>query len=64
MKIVVIGFLGSMRAYVNLSREDAIKRYDAENPDYTVEVNGVMVEELEVKDSFSVYDIWVDKCYD
>jgi hypothetical protein len=58
MKLVAIGFLSEMRVYVNLSKEEAMKRYNEENPEYTIEDNNLDVKEINVEDSFWVYDIW------
>ena len=60
MKLVAIGFTGDEKVYIGLSKDEAIKRYDTENPDYTVIANNLSVEEFEVDDSFCVYDIWVE----
>ena len=59
-KIVVIGFIGSKHCYLNVEKEDAIKRY--------CEVNKIPIEEfnekefnleiIEFDDEFMVYDIW------
>lgn len=58
MKLVAIGFLGDYTVYVDLSREEAIRRYDAEYPDYTVAKHGLHVKEVEVRDGrFQAYDI-------
>jgi hypothetical protein len=60
MKLVSIGFIGGQTVYVGLTKEEAIQRYDKENPDYTVLENSLSVREIEVKDKFFVYDIWGD----
>ena len=60
MKLISIGFIGSKTVYIDISKEEAIKRYDEENPEYTVIKNDLSVEEIEVKDSFHVYDMWDD----
>ena len=59
-KIIVIGFIGSKHCYLNVKKEDAIKRY--------CDVNKVPIEEfnekefnlevIEFDDEFMVYDIW------
>jgi len=58
IKLVAIGYIGMKSVYINMSQEDAIKRYDLENPNLTVEKEDLAVDEYEVKDSFSAYDIW------
>jgi len=58
MKLISIGFIGDKTVYIDISKEEAIKRYDKENPEYTVVENSLSVEEIEIKDSFNVYDIW------
>ena len=35
-----------------------MKRYNEENPEYTIEDNNLDVKEINVEDSFWVYDIW------
>lgn len=58
LKFVTIGYLGHQTVYVNVTKEEAIARYNKENPDYTAEDAGT-VREIEVKDGkFEVYDIW------
>ena len=59
-KIIVIGFIGSKHCYLNVKKEDTIKRY--------CDVNKVPIEEfnekefnlevIEFDDEFMVYDIW------
>jgi hypothetical protein len=60
MKLIVIGFLGYFRVYINMSKAKAIYNYNMENPEYTMEKNNLTVREFDVKDRFSVYDIWED----
>lgn len=62
MKLVMVGFLGNYRVFINTSKEEAIKRWDKENPSYTYQENALHLEEIEIKgDSFSVYDLWTDE---
>lgn len=63
VKLTAIGFIGEMKVYIDLEKSEAIKRYNAENPDYQVEKNNLTVIEFMVEDSFYVYDIW-DKFLD
>jgi hypothetical protein len=59
-KLVSIGFLGEQKVYINVSKEEAISRYNAENPNYTVEGQSLMVREFQVTNGeFTVYDMWV-----
>jgi len=59
MKLISIGFIGSKSVYVDISKEDAIKRFNIENPDFTVEENNISVDEIEVKNGrFAAYEIW------
>jgi hypothetical protein len=61
MKLIAIGFVGNFTVYVNLSKKEAIARYNQENPDWTVEDNNLSVIEQEVVDGkFRVYDIFED----
>jgi uncharacterized protein YhbP (UPF0306 family) len=61
MKLVAIGFLGHFDVYVDMTKEDAIARYNRENPGYTVESGNLTVFELEVKNGkFTAYSLWVD----
>jgi len=58
MKLTSIGYLGSHTVYVDLPREVAIQRFNAENPDWTFPNNRLTLREFEVTDSFEVYDLW------
>ena len=58
MKFIAIGFLSEFKVFVNLNKEEAIAKYNAENPDYTIEKNNLTVKEMDVEDHFYVYDIW------
>lgn len=60
MKLVAIGYLGDQTVYVNISKQEAIDRYDRENPDFTVIKNNLRVKEIDVDEKFYVYDIWKD----
>lgn len=61
MKLVAIGFLGEYVVYVDMTREDAMARYDRENPDYTIAENDLVVKEIDVRDGrFQVYEIEED----
>lgn len=51
-KLIVIGWMGGMTAYLNVSREEAIRRYTTENDDT------YSVKEIEFDNEFEVYDAW------
>ncbi|RUX60132.1 hypothetical protein [Mesorhizobium sp. M7A.F.Ca.CA.002.12.1.1] len=61
-KLVVIGWLGIKTCYLNLSREDAIKRYKQDNPDSLFEEEALkrpdLIQEFEFEDEFGAYDAW------
>lgn len=58
MKFVVIGYIGQKTVYINMSKEEAMQRYNKENLEYTIKENNLIVTEMEVEDCFNVYDIW------
>jgi hypothetical protein len=53
-KIISIGWTGSKRCYLNISREEAVERYKKSE--------GVLdppdVDEFEFGDEFGAYDLW------
>ena len=63
-RLVVIGYMSYRKCYLNISKEDALKRYIEEegelNEMFTVaEYEAAnMLEEFIFKDSFMAYDIW------
>jgi hypothetical protein len=62
--LVVIGYLGNRTAYVNLSRDEAIKRYVAEEtPDTTAAdlVESERIDEYEFVDKLWAYDVVGDR---
>ena len=59
MKLIAIGYIGSYRVYVNITKEEAIKRYEKENL-CNVTTDDIIVRELFVNEEFNVYDIWTD----
>lgn len=59
IKMIAIGFVGDYTVYVNIDKDEAIKRFNIENPDYTVELQNLDVQELEIEDVFYVYDITI-----
>lgn len=57
--LIVIGWLGIKKCYVNVSREDAIKRF-CESEDYTPEdiIKNKLINEYIFDDEFQAYDAW------
>lgn len=55
--LVIIGFMSGKRAYLNMSKEDAVKKYLLDNPgdDDIVNEPG-FVEEFQFDNEFDVYD--------
>ncbi len=58
VKLVAIGWLGCKTVYIDVTREEAIQKYDQENPDCTVLENQLPVTEMIVNDKFHAYDIY------
>lgn len=54
-RLVVIGFLGGKCCYLNVSKAEAIRRYE-KSEEYIVGGGGVNVEEFEFDDEFWAYD--------
>ena len=59
-KLIVIGWVGVKKAYLNVSKEEAIKRYCLEDGSITPEelFSNNLVSEFEFDKEFSVYDAW------
>lgn len=58
MKLIAIGGMGEYEVFVDVTREEAIRRFDELYPDYTVAENSLNVREIDVPDGrFWVYDI-------
>jgi len=57
-KLVIIGWMGIKTAYLNMSKEDAIKRYLIDEPDCESFDMPGFVECFEFDDEFGVYDAW------
>ncbi|MEQ1950961.1 hypothetical protein [Mesorhizobium sp. CN2-181] len=61
-KLIVIGWLGVKQCYLNVSREEAIRRYvekkDSSSVDETYLKQFDLIEEFEFGDEFSAYDAW------
>ena len=56
-KIIHIGFMGLQSCYLNVSKEEAIKRYKKDN-DISDDEQMYDVREFEFDDEFEAYDIW------
>lgn len=59
-KVIVIGFIGSKHCYLNVEKEETIKRYCEVNKMHIEEFNEeeFNLEIIEFDDVFMVYDIW------
>ncbi len=58
-RLVLIGWLGCKKAYLNVGREDAIARYCAEEKEDPANLlKDDIVEEFEFEDTFGAYDAW------
>ena len=58
-RAVLIGCIGIKTVYINVSREDAINRYVAANPEFAHEIGEPgMIREFEFIDEFGVYEAW------
>jgi len=59
-RAIIIGWIGSKRCYINISKEEAIERYkntDGFTVGYDDEALGD-TREIEFDDEFGVYDAW------
>ncbi len=55
-RLIVIGWLGDKRAYLNITREEAIARYiEAEGESLDTLLNNGLIEEFDFDDEFWVY---------
>ena len=54
--LIVIGSIGTKRAYLNLSREEAIARWVASEGE--AEPADGLIDVFEFDDEFTVYDAW------
>lgn len=55
-KLIAIGFMGDYSVYLNVSLDEAKRRYSEANDG--VDANDYDIIELEVKDEFNAYHIW------
>ena len=58
IQLTVIGYLGQKTVYINVPKNVAIERYNADNPTWTYPGEYLSLKEFEVNDTFEVYDIW------
>lgn len=61
--LIIIGYTGIMKAYLNVSRDEAIKRYNVSEGIKENEPleRALRIEEFSFTDEFSVYSAWKDK---
>jgi hypothetical protein len=60
-KLIVIGCVGSKYCYLNITKEEAIKRYKVSENDYDEDYLNEKInelEEFEFDDEFKAYDAW------
>jgi hypothetical protein len=60
-KIIAIGFTSQYTCYLNLSREEAMRLYDQQYPDYKIKGQNLTVKEINFDRRFTVYDIQEDE---
>ncbi len=58
-KLIVIGWLGAKKCFLNVTKEEALRRYKEANPHET----HFCIEEHEFEDEFGAYDISTDNTY-
>lgn len=58
--LISIGYLGTKTCYLNISREEAIKRYLKDNPELTnsLDYYGIQIDEFEFGDEFECYAVY------
>lgn len=60
-RMISIGWLGVKTVYLNVSREEAIRRYKEADPDSLIEEEYLkrndLIEEIEFDDEFTAYDV-------
>lgn len=62
-KLISIGWLGVLKCYLNVDKDEAIKRY-CESQKISIEEfedSNYNVEEFEFTDTFDAYDVWEDE---
>lgn len=57
-KITCIGYLGIKRCYLNVSREDAVKRYLEALGEECLDGGEKVITEFEFTDEFGTYDVY------
>ena len=58
--LIVIGWLGARKAYLNLSEEEALKRYCAAEGCTEAEAKEAGFFKFEFEDEFNVYDAYAN----
>ena len=57
--LVIIGWVGGKRAYLNLGKAEAIRRYLEDEPEDEENIGWIgFVQEFPFDDTFCVYDAW------
>ena len=60
-KLIVIGYIGCRKCYLNISEHDAIQRYiqmmNISETEFELD-SDYLIEQYEFIDEFSAYDIW------
>lgn len=55
-RLVVIGWIGCRTAYLNIDRDEAIKKYLADHQESNLD--GTPVEEIQFESEFGTYEVW------
>lgn len=56
--LILIGFIGMKKCYLNITKEEAIERYCAYMSLDVAAFNEDSVEVIEFDDEFEAYDVW------
>ncbi len=57
-KLICVGFLGVRRCYLNLDREDAVRRYLEALGEESLDGGEEWITEFEFTDEFGAYDVY------
>lgn len=61
-KLHIIGYMGCKSCYLNISKEEAVKRYNIDNIDnrdsLEIPIDLDDVKTIEFEDEFEAYDVW------
>mgnify|MGYP001578128023 CR=1 FL=1 len=60
-KLIIIGYIGIKRCYLNISDREAIQKYIKEEEISETELelsDNITIEHLDFDDEFCAYDIW------